>query len=79
MKNLFYILFGFLLFVGCNNEKDPEAKIEITTETNCVEINGRRFYKIELEGHQYYYRTYSTYGGRGTDLVHNPNCQCNQH
>ena len=62
----------------CKDIKDPVYTIKISSETDCVKIDGQRYYKIELEGHQYYFRTFSTYSGTGSDLVHNPNCSCNK-
>ena len=78
MKNILYIIFGLLLLTSCKEKKDPVYTIEISSETDCVKIDGQRYYKIELEGHQYYFRTFSTYSGTGSDLVHNPNCSCNK-
>ena len=78
MKKILYIIFGLLLFVSCEEIKDPVDTIEISSETDCVEIDGKIYYKIQLEGHQYYFRTFSTYSGTGSDLVHNPNCSCNK-
>ena len=78
MKKILYIIFGLLLFVSCQEIKEPVDTIEISSETDFVVINDIRYSKIELEGHQYYFRTFSTYCGTGSDLVHNPNCSCNK-
>jgi uncharacterized protein YxeA len=77
MKKILYIIFGMLLFSSCNI-KDPVYTIKISSETDYVKIDGQRYYKIELEGHQYYFRKFSTYSETGSDLVHNPNCSCNK-
>ena len=41
MKKILYIIFGLLLFVSCEEIKDPVDTIEISSETDCVKIDGK--------------------------------------
>ena len=77
MKKLLCILFGLVLFISCD-EREPTEKIRTSSNTESISVNGKKDYKIELEGHQFYFRSWSTYCGTGSDLVHNPNCWCNK-
>lgn len=79
MRKLLYILFGLVLFISCDkDEREPTEKVRTSSNTESVAIDGKKYYKIELEGHQFYFRSWSTYNGNGSDLVHDPNCWCNK-
>jgi hypothetical protein len=75
MKKLAIIIFALALFASCTREK-KHIESAVVVDDEMVDINGKAYYKIELEGHQFYFRSWSTYTGIGSDLVHNPNCWC---
>lgn len=75
MKKLAIIIFAFALFASCSNQSQ-HIESAVVVDNEMVDINGNTYYKIELEGHRFYFRSWETYCGVGSDLVHNPNCWC---
>lgn len=85
MKKIFILLaIGLLSLVSCMCPNKNDEKCNETVDIgNCndiehVTINDYYHYnykKIVLEGHDYYFRSWATRGGHGSDLVHNPNCK----
>lgn len=65
---------------NCSNEYKDEPTIETSNE--CITIkdgwNTYNYKKVMIENHEYYFRTWKTKIGFGSDLVHNLNCStCN--
>lgn len=67
-----------------NDEKNCTETIDIS-DNNDVEylvikgIHNYKYKKLVIDDHDYYFRSWATRGGYGSDLVHNPNCrQCNR-
>jgi hypothetical protein len=74
VKNLL-ILFVCCIFISC--EEYTEKPEVLTAEESIVIKNGctdYKYKKIIIEDHDYYFRSWPTRNGSGSNLVHNPNC-----
>lgn len=73
MKKLFIIhicLMAFLL-TSCIERENTTAVEHITQKgTYYISINGCKYYKVNLNGHDVYQYTYSTYLDTGSDIIH---------
>ena len=85
MKKIFFIITSILLLsiTSCtcgNYEKNCTETIDIS-DNNDIEYLVIKYYhdykykKLVIDGHDYYFRSWQTRGGHGSDLVHNPNCR----
>lgn len=83
MRKLFILMtIGLLSITSCECPDGKKCNETVDIE-NCNDIENvtiKYFYqynykKIVLEGHDYYFRGWTTRGGHGSDLVHNPNCR----
>ena len=72
MKKLLLVIPCFLI-LGCENEDTIVYRTRTSNEK--VVINNNSYRKVEVEGHDFYFRTWGTERGTGSDLVHNPNCK----
>lgn len=82
MKKLIYLIIVVFSFISCN-ENEYTIQPEVSTSEENIVIkdgwNGFKYKKTIVENHEYYFRTWATRGGYGSDLVHNPNCSfCNK-
>lgn len=82
MKKILFILFSVLFLISCESDREPNSYSQYNVHKDeCIDIINEcdsyiRYYKINLEGHDYYFRKWATRMGVGSDLVHNPNCKC---
>lgn len=83
MKKIFILLslcIAFLASCKCEHRGDCNEVVD-TKQDDMDYISIRaymydyNYYKIVLEGHDYYFRCWATRIGYGSDLVHNPNCK----
>lgn len=71
MKKILITLFATILLVSCI-ERENTTAVEHTTQkgTYYININGCKYYKVNLNGHDVYQYTYSTFYGKGSDIIH---------
>lgn len=72
------ILLGGCLFVS--SDVIQTKKNESSNNNNSILINNRKYDKIVVEGHDYYFRTWASGNSLdkfavGSDLVHSGNCR----
>jgi len=82
MKKLILLFISIFLFISCTINSVHKPKVEnpeVKITDNVISIkSGSRYYdyeKIKIDNHDFYFRTWSTKYGCGSDLVHNPNCK----
>ena len=70
MKKNLLLLLTALLLVSC--EKGNTTAVEHTTQkgTYYISINGCKYYKVNLNGHDVYQYTFLTYIDTGSDIIH---------
>ncbi len=81
MKKLILLFISIFWFTSCTIKAvhEPEVKNpEVKTSDNVISIKSGSIYydyeKIKIDNHDFYFRTWSTKYGYGSDLVHNPSC-----
>ena len=82
MKKIFLVLFSICIFASCEDERTPSStNVSMMNNYNYsfIRINseGKNFdyEKIKLNGHNFLFRWWETKYGRGSDLVHDPDCK----
>ena len=74
MKKLFiiHICLMAMACVMCSCERKNTTAVEHTTSkgTQYININGCRYYKVNLNGHDVYQYTFLTYVDEGSDIIH---------
>lgn len=72
---ILFILFVCCIFISCE-EHTEKPKVSTTEETIFIKngYTGYEYKKIIIEDHEYYFRSWPTRNGAGSNLVHNPNC-----
>ena len=85
MKKIFILLSLCIItfLTSCVREQEGNCNETIdvynTGEVEYVKIKGAfcdyNYKKIVVEGHDYYFREWTTKNDYGSDLVHNPNCK----
>lgn len=75
IKNLL-ILFVCCIFISCQEKYIKNPEVSTTEETIVIKegYGDYKYKKIIIEDHEYYFRTWPTRNGKGSNLVHNPNC-----
>ena len=69
MKKILFLLFSVVLLASCHERR--ETVIEHVKSTSAyLNINNCKYYKVNLNGHDIYQYTFSTYYGRGSDILH---------
>lgn len=85
MKKIFFIITSILLLsiTSCVHDEGNCTETIDISDNNCDEYIiiktpfEYKYKKLVIDGHDYYFRSWQTRGGHGSDLVHNPNCrQC---
>ena len=71
MKKILITLFATILLVSCI-ERENTTAVEHTTSkgTYYININGCKYYKVNLNGHDVYQYTFLTYIDKGSDIIH---------
>ena len=69
LKNLLSILFVLITLSSCIYDNNNETDIP-----EYIKVKSHKYEKIKIEGHDYFYRSWRTRGGCGTDIEHNPEC-----
>ena len=67
---VFIFIFGILLFSSCEESKRNDAISCRTQKNEYLNINGCKYYKIKIGNHDVYQYKYSTYSGKGSDIIH---------
>ena len=80
VKNLLILFVCCIIFISCE-EGNTYTSSPVVSPTSSSEkiiikagFNNYVYTKIVIENHEYYFRTWATRGGYGSNLVHNPNC-----
>lgn len=69
MKKILFLLLSVVLLVSCDERR--ETAIEHVTSTGAyLDINGCEYHKVSLNGHNIYQYIFTTYYGRGSDILH---------
>ena len=69
MKKILFLLLSVVLLVSCY-ERKATATEHVTSTGTYIDINGCEYYNVKLNGHDIYQYTFSTYCGRGSDIIH---------
>ena len=71
MKKIFLMLICCTLaLASCVDTPIGEAKMHTTSNNVYLDINGRDYYQIKIGNHTCYQYQFSTYTGRGSDIIH---------
>lgn len=76
MKRILLLLFVTAFITSCD-ENNTGRIVECNKEggTKIFNVYGVRYYLIQLEGHDYLFRRWPTYGGMSSDLEHYVDCR----
>lgn len=79
-KFLSILLFSGVFCLGsCDYSSSVSSSVDVVVSDSTVVLT-QGFYSVEydkvvVEGHDYYFRLWTTKSGKGSDLVHRPNCR----
>ena len=66
-KLTLFLLLVTALFTSC---KETKETISATRTNEYINVHGCYYYKVKLGKHDVYQYTFSTYYGRGSDIIH---------
>jgi len=74
MKKLLLFVIGILVFTSCDEHTPSNVNNVKHKGVEYITIRDVEYEKIVIEGHDFLFRSYSTYTGTGSDLEHSPIC-----
>lgn len=71
MKKLtLFLLLVAALFTSCEETEVNKETMSVTRTNEYINVNGCDYYKVKLGKHDMYQYTFSTYYGKGSDIIH---------
>lgn len=74
MKKLILFVIGILIFTSCEDHTPSNVYNTEYKGVEYITIRGVEYEKIVIGGHDFLFRSWHTYSGRGSDLEHSPIC-----